>query len=71
MSQIWKIKLPSPPLEGQYVDYQFRACMSGPFGEEVPGDWMNFDAAIAYFTAEVEPDLYVHNGRWFDIHCTT
>lgn len=29
-----------PPLEGKYVDARFDVEMSGPFGEEAPGNWM-------------------------------
>ncbi len=35
----WQRRCPDPPREGKYVDRQFTSTMSGPFGEEAPGDW--------------------------------
>jgi FkbM family methyltransferase len=44
------VRLPSPPLEGSYVDFRFRKRMSGPFGAEIPGPWMTLDqTAERYF----------------------
>ena len=34
-----RIRLPSPPREGNYFDYSFVRGTSGPFGEETPGKW--------------------------------
>jgi FkbM family methyltransferase len=60
--------LPSPALEGKYVDWQFRGYTSGPFGFESPGAWMDSHAfipqAYKYLTERVKP------GDWFDIHAT-
>lgn len=33
----------NPPLEGRYVDARFDVEMSGPFGEEAPGEWMTLE----------------------------
>jgi FkbM family methyltransferase len=41
------IRLPSPPLEGRYVDVQFTCDVSGPFGEETPGSWQTVDQALS------------------------
>jgi FkbM family methyltransferase len=42
-------KCPAPPREGAYVDFQFEGGSSGLFGDELPGDWMDFfDAIEAY-----------------------
>lgn len=38
-------RCPNPPLEGRYVDARFDVEMSGPFGEEAPGNWMSVDEA--------------------------
>lgn len=35
------VRCPSPPLEGDFVDYRFDGTCSGPFGEEAPGEWMS------------------------------
>jgi FkbM family methyltransferase len=54
------IRLPNPPREGSYVDYRFKKRMSGPFGEETPGPWMNIDQAVErYFWLRKRDRLYV------------
>jgi FkbM family methyltransferase len=35
------LRCPDPPLEGAYVDVRFSGQMSGPFGKESPGDWVD------------------------------
>lgn len=67
----WKIKLPNPPLEGKFTDdYEFGACTSGPFGEEIPGDWLSIDKVMQDYLTRVrhpgEQDV-IQNG-WWDIH---
>lgn len=37
----YKHRCPNPPREGVYFDQRFDTFMSGPFGEESPGDWKN------------------------------
>lgn len=65
----WKIVLPDPPLEGRYVDHRFGGCTSGPFGDEVPGDWMGLEEASRFYLEHIRP-----TGRgptqqhWWDIH---
>jgi FkbM family methyltransferase len=44
------VKCPNPPLEGAYVDTRFTHDMSGPFGEEAPGEWSSLDEVIDRFT---------------------
>ena len=39
-------RCPSPPREGRFVDQRFDAEMSGPFGEEAPGEWMSIEEAF-------------------------
>jgi FkbM family methyltransferase len=39
-------KCPSPASEGHYVDYRFTHGMSGLFGSELPGDWIDAEAAV-------------------------
>ncbi|MCS7293569.1 MAG: FkbM family methyltransferase [Gloeomargarita sp. SKYBB_i_bin120] len=65
-----KLKCPNPPLEGLYVDATFGSCSSGPFGEETPGEWLNFDLALeTYFTTVRSPTKgYLAGYSWFDIH---
>jgi FkbM family methyltransferase len=63
----WRIKLPNPPREGTYVDWQFGALMSGPFGAELPGVWQPF-ARVAFeflsFCAHRSPQCTT----WYDFH---
>jgi FkbM family methyltransferase len=40
------IALPKPALEGKYVPFQFDGHSSGPFGEESPGGWLDFEQAV-------------------------
>jgi FkbM family methyltransferase len=45
------LRCPDPPLEGQYVDVRFSGQMSGLFGEESPGDWVDRDTVRDQFLA--------------------
>ncbi len=36
----------NPPLEGVYVAQEFDGHMSGPFGEEAPGEWKGIDETL-------------------------
>jgi FkbM family methyltransferase len=40
------VECPNPALEGVYVDQAFDGHMSGPFGEEAPGQWQGIDATL-------------------------
>lgn len=64
----WKIKLPNPPLEGQYVKGRFGACTSGPFGEEVPGPWMDLEDASRFYFQHIRPPGRGLQRHWWDIH---
>jgi FkbM family methyltransferase len=66
----WLVKLPSPALEGAYVEHAFTAHSSGPFGEEAPGTWMDFEEmADIYLSVRrcVRAQPSISNG-WFDFH---
>jgi FkbM family methyltransferase len=39
------VRCPQPALEGLYVDQRFDGHMSGPFGEEAPGEWRDVESA--------------------------
>jgi FkbM family methyltransferase len=41
-----KQRCPNPPREGKYVDAVFTGYMSGPFGEESPGNWENIENTL-------------------------
>ncbi|QZY28026.1 FkbM family methyltransferase [Nocardioides coralli] len=38
------VRMPDPPLEGEFVDVSFDKHSSGPFGEELPGRWESREA---------------------------
>jgi FkbM family methyltransferase len=64
----WKIQLPDPPLEGRYVKGRFGACTSGPFGEEVPGAWMDIEEASRFYFQHIRPPGVGLQRHWWDIH---
>ena len=39
-------KCPFPAREGRYIDYGFCHGSSGPFGEELPGEWVDAERAL-------------------------
>jgi FkbM family methyltransferase len=41
-----RVRCPMPPLEGDFVDYQFDGTCSGPFGEEAPGNWASLESTF-------------------------
>jgi len=43
------LRCPDPPLEGLYVDQRFDGYMSGPFGEEAPGEWRDAESTLARY----------------------
>lgn len=65
------IVLPSPAREGQYVDHRFPFGASGPFGEEIPGNWMTKDEVLREsqtYWARPDRDANVHG--WYDLHAS-
>jgi FkbM family methyltransferase len=44
-----QVRCPNPPLEGRYVDVTFTHDMSGPFGEETPGEWLGLEEILDRF----------------------
>ena len=49
--QVHQQRLPQPPREGRYVAHTFAEGSSGAFGDELPGEWINLEAAIQRFIA--------------------
>lgn len=41
-----RVQCPNPSLEGNYVDQSFDGHMSGPFGEEAPGEWRGIEDTL-------------------------
>jgi FkbM family methyltransferase len=42
-------KLPNPPLEGIYLEHEFRTGCSGAFGLELPGEWLSREQALKQY----------------------
>jgi FkbM family methyltransferase len=73
---------PNPALEGVYVNHQFEFDASGLFGEETPGPWLSYGAAMARNAAIVAQSkgfglwrripglnkLKTSWGSWYDFH---
>jgi Methyltransferase FkbM domain len=60
-----RVRLPAPPLKGEYVDARFTGHSSGPFGRETPGRWRTAEQALA----QAELLRFTHNiggygGKW-------
>lgn len=61
----WKQRCPNPPKEGQYVDARFTAYMSGPFGEEAPGDWNAIETTLEKYRRILKAQrLFCPEGRY-------
>jgi FkbM family methyltransferase len=59
------LRMARPPREGKFVDYRFTGHHSGPFGREVPGEWLTLgelEAAVAAL------DRGAGLARWWDVH---
>jgi FkbM family methyltransferase len=39
------VKLPNPAKEGEYASFAFDGYCTGPFGEEIAGDWLSYGQA--------------------------
>ena len=51
----------------------FPAGASGPFGEDVPGDWLSHADMMAHYSSTVrdaEGTRLAPRTHWWDIHCT-
>lgn len=62
---------PMPPKEGQYFNKVFNGYDSGLFGEELPGEWMEYDRAVKYFIENIRNREHEYIGaehEWYDIH---
>lgn len=60
----------NPPLEGVFVDARFDVHMSGPFGEESPGEWKKYEAVVQQFLTDIRtPEgKNLAGTAWFDVH---
>lgn len=74
-NNVAEIRLPFPPLEGDYVEHTFPAGASGPFGEETTGEWKNADEIKQEIARVWDPEGFKKNPEhkdeidgWFDLH---
>ena len=73
-SSLSQVKCPNPSLEGKYVDIEFDNSTSGPFGEEAPGEWLDFSHALETYLTKVRSPTrgwLAAETSWFDIHGRT
>ncbi|MDQ2763146.1 MAG: FkbM family methyltransferase [Pseudomonadota bacterium] len=59
---------PNPPLEGTYVEAARWNHSSGPFGRELPGNWVDFREAAVLFEIIHQARQRLHMWDWFDVH---
>jgi FkbM family methyltransferase len=58
-------RCPDPPKEGKYVDARFTGMMSGPFGEEAPGDWEAIEQTLEKYRRILRAQrLFCPEGRY-------
>ena len=46
---------------------------SGPFGEDVPGNWLSYDDMVAFYSTTVrdrQGNRLAPRSQWWDIHCS-
>lgn len=60
---------PNPPLEGKYVPFNFDGNMSGAFGQETPGEWLDADGIDAEIQALKDYRAKGNWQGWYDVHC--
>jgi len=59
---------PVPALEGRAVEHRFGVGSSGPFGGELPGEWLPPDRAFKFYGESVRPPGQPPIDGWWDIH---
>ncbi len=60
---------PNPPREGKYTPFRFTSYMSGAFGKELPGNWLDYGelkAQLDQIGADQAKGMWI---GWHDIHC--
>lgn len=62
--------LPNPAKEGNFVAITLAPGSSGAFGEEAPGEWLDFGHVIEKYHREVRnaSGEYFAGTSWYDIH---
>jgi FkbM family methyltransferase len=58
-------RCPDPPREGEYVNRTFTHTMSGPFGEEAPGNWKTIEETFETYRRTLKTQrLFCPEGRY-------
>ncbi len=61
-----RVRCPTPPREGAYVDARFDSQCSGLFGEELPGRWMGIEETLrGYRRVLIEQRWFGAGGRLY------
>ena len=70
-SIVQKVVLPVPPRERGYIEHRFPFGTSGPFGDEIDGEWLDRDSVLRLsnkYWGNPERDANVHG--WYDLHAS-
>lgn len=62
-----------PQMTDAATGTRFTAGSSGPFGEDLPGEWLTHSDMIALYSCTVRDragNRLAPRSRWWDIHCT-
>jgi FkbM family methyltransferase len=62
-----------PQMTDAVTGKRFPAGSSGPFGDDVPGDWLSHGDMVAHYSSTVrdrEGRRLAPRTHWWDIHCT-
>lgn len=62
-----------PTMTDRVTGKPFPAGSSGPFGDDVPGDWLSHDDVVTLYSTTVrdrQGQRLAPRTHWWDIHCT-
>jgi FkbM family methyltransferase len=63
-----------PQIKDAATGHVFPAGSSGPFGDDLPGHWLTYDAMLKHYSVTVRDrsgERLAERTHWWDIHCTT
>jgi FkbM family methyltransferase len=63
-----------PQIKDAATGHVFPAGSSGPFGDDLPGHWLTYDAMLKHYSVSVRDrsgKRLTERTHWWDIHCTT
>lgn len=66
--EIRKFSLPLHARDGTEISHVFGESSSGPFGPDLPGQWLLPDEAFKYYLEFVRPPGHPPVNGWWDIH---